>query len=196
MVMVEPFRFTPARGVNDDWIYAGLTSSFPNIEPTKTPLHQIPNRPATVDDKTAETSGHQLPPCKILQTTTSPPLEITFDNAVDSIGLKEQVLIFRYRGKFHAIDHQCPHRSYPLSHGRLYDIEDFGIVLSAGISCPKHGWAFDLFTGESDRGAYKMQVWEVQLREQKSQSREVKATGDVSAMDGKEVWVRKKQRIG
>lgn len=50
-------------------------------------------------------------------------------------------------------------------------------MLSAGITCPKHGWAFDLHTGLSDRGAYRLGVWDVQVRD-----------GD----GGKEVWVRKR----
>jgi nitrite reductase/ring-hydroxylating ferredoxin subunit len=59
-------------------------------------------------------------------------------------------------------------------------------VLSAGITCPKHGWSFDLHSGQSDRGLYKLAVWEVQLR------RLVDATGE----DDQEVWVRRKPRMG
>jgi nitrite reductase/ring-hydroxylating ferredoxin subunit len=69
-----------------------------------------------------------------------------------------------------------------LSNGTPFDIEDFGVKLSAGITCPKHDWSFDLHTGKSDRGSYKLAVWETQLR--KSESGE------------EEVWVRRKQRIG
>jgi nitrite reductase/ring-hydroxylating ferredoxin subunit len=79
---------------------------------------------------------------------------------------------------------ECPHSSYPLSNGTPFDIEDFGVVLSSGIQCPKHDWSFDLHTGRSDRGNYKLQVWEIQER---------------PAQDGngaKDVWVRRKQRIG
>jgi len=77
---------------------------------------------------------------------------------------------------------RCPHSSFPLSHGTPFDIEDFGIVLSAGITCPKHGWSFDLFSGMGDRGNYRLKVWETQLR-------------DVEGGE-KEVWVRRKQRMG
>ncbi|WPH03551.1 Rieske domain-containing protein [Acrodontium crateriforme] len=91
--------------------------------------------------------------------------------------MKEQVLVFKYKDKIHAIDHQCPHSSFPLSQGRVFDIEDFGIVLSAGIMCPKHDWSFDIFSGRSDRGTYKLNVWEVKT-------------------DDSQVWVRRKQRIG
>ena len=77
---------------------------------------------------------------------------------------------------------ECPHSSYPLSNGTPFDIEDFGVKLSAGITCPKHDWSFDLHTGRSDRGSYKLTVWETQLRK--------------DGMGGEEVWIRRKQRIG
>ena len=80
---------------------------------------------------------------------------------------------------------QCPHSSYPLSQGSLFDIEDFGITLSAGITCPKHGWGFDIFSGKADRGNYKLKIWEAQVRD-----------GPDGKPDEKEVWVRRKQRIG
>lgn len=60
-------------------------------------------------------------------------------------------------------------------------MEDFGVVLSAGLTCPKHGWSFDLFTGVGDRGNYMLKVWETQVRED----------------DGERtVWVRRKPRMG
>lgn len=82
---------------------------------------------------------------------------------------------------------ECPHSSYPLSQGTPFDIEDFGVVLSAGLTCPKHNWSFDLFSGRSDRGNYKLKIWEVELREVEGPQ------GDDSK---KEVWVRRKPRIG
>jgi nitrite reductase/ring-hydroxylating ferredoxin subunit len=57
-------------------------------------------------------------------------------------------------------------------------------VFSAGITCPKHGWSFDLFSGNADRGNYKLNLWEVQLRSVDGKE------------EGQEVWIRKKQRIG
>lgn len=83
---------------------------------------------------------------------------------------------------------QCPHSAFPLSQGNLFDIEDFGITLSAGITCPKHGWSFDIFSGKGDRGTFKLKVWEVQLRDA--------AGSDGGESSDKEVWVRRKQRIG
>lgn len=58
-------------------------------------------------------------------------------------------------------------------------------MLSAGITCPKHDWSFDIFSGQADRGKYKLKVWEVQLRDVKT-----------SETNEQEVLVRRKQRIG
>lgn len=47
---------------------------------------------------------------------------------------------------------------WPRTEGTPFDIEDFGVVLSAGITCPKHGWSFDLFTGRADRNNYMLRT--------------------------------------
>lgn len=89
--------------------------------------------------------------------------------------------------------------SYPLSSGAPFDIEDFGIVLSAGITCPKHGWSFDMFTGTGDRGNYKLKIWETEVRDSHGEASLENSAGlDAvdSALVGKQVWVRKKQRVG
>lgn len=165
---------------SNPWLYAGPASSFPNIEPadsTKTKKTKIAS--------TAATDADLVPPCKVLQLATdsqSQPQIFTPKEAQSFAGaLDSQVLVFRYQNKLHAVNHSCPHQSYPLSHGSLYDIEDFGIVLSAGIACPKHGWTFDIFTGQSDRGGYKLALWEVEER-----------AGDTE--EDQQVWVRRKEK--
>lgn len=155
----------------DTWTFAGLAASFPNIEPED-------SRKTKIAKSTNPADGP--PPCKILQLSDSQPdaRELTPSEAQESIGFEPQVLVFRYRDKLHAINHSCPHRTHPLSRGSLYDIEDFGIIFSAGITCPGHGWAFDVNTGLCDRGSYKLQVYQVEIRE-----------GD----KGEEVWIKKKE---
>lgn len=66
--------------------------------------------------------------------------------------------VFNINGKFYAIDAVCPHKGGPLAEGRL-DTE------AAGITCPWHGAAFMLETGEGIAGpcgsgvhAYKVRV--------------------------------------
>lgn len=53
-----------------------------------------------------------------------------FDFALANIG-----------GTFHAVQGHCPHMQGPLGRGRLR-----GCVLS----CPFHGWQFDVTTGENE----------------------------------------------
>ena len=94
---------------------------------------------------------------------------------------------------------KCPHSLYPLSQGTPFDIEDFGIVFSAGLTCPKHGWSFDLFNGAADRGSYELGVWETQLREVKSSEGSPCDNGEDGKSSNsveKEVWVRRRQRVG
>jgi nitrite reductase (NADH) small subunit/3-phenylpropionate/trans-cinnamate dioxygenase ferredoxin subunit len=56
-----------------------------------------------------------------------------------------EVALFNIDGTLHAIDNTCPHRWGPLGEGMLE---------GAVISCPWHGWRFDVRTGEgvSHRG--------------------------------------------
>ena len=187
---MSPF-IQPSQGTA--WNLVGLTSAFPEIT--------LEEDDACI---TAKCKAFSIP-----RTKDAAVQEVDIDLPGD---LKDQVLVFKYKGKVHAIDHvscdrqtgrldqvksqadmvkqQCPHMSFPLSKGSLFDIEDFGITLSAGITCHKHNWCFDLFSGQSDRGKYKLKVWEVQLRDPPTAS---SANGDG---DEKEVWVRPKQRIG
>ena len=51
------------------------------------------------------------------------------------------IAIFNLNGTLHALDNTCPHQGGPLGEGYL---EESGVV-----SCPWHGWTFDLKTGVS-----------------------------------------------
>ncbi|CAI4213938.1 unnamed protein product [Parascedosporium putredinis] len=159
-----PFR-APSRP-EAEWFSAGLASSFPDVG----------------DDgdlaRFRACDAGMKPGCKT-DNSKRQEVNIEDDSYLSSdVGrdLKDQVLVFQHRGKFHAIDHGIP-----------FDIEDFGIVLSAGLTCPKHGWSFDVHSGMSDRGHYKLGVWEVQLRD---------VAGDAAESTEQEVWVRRKQRMG
>ncbi|KKK22351.1 hypothetical protein P175DRAFT_0510612 [Aspergillus ochraceoroseus IBT 24754] len=157
------------------WHLVGRASAFPDVSSGNDDCQVTPSCKAFSIPKTNSPGDPKA------------PVEADLERAGD---LKDQVLVFKYKGKFHAIDHQCPHSSFPLSQGSLFDIEDFGVVLSAGITCPKHGWSFDIFSGLSDRGSYKLKVWDVQLRNSETPTDEASETTD------QEVWVRRKQRIG
>ncbi|HSP97951.1 MAG TPA: Rieske 2Fe-2S domain-containing protein [Candidatus Dormibacteraeota bacterium] len=51
-----------------------------------------------------------------------------------------QVAVFNVGGRFHAIDHRCAHQQGPLAEG---DLED------CVVTCPWHGWTYDVTTGQS-----------------------------------------------
>ncbi|KFY00739.1 hypothetical protein V490_01227 [Pseudogymnoascus sp. VKM F-3557] len=180
------------------WHFIGPTSSFPDIEsPDGANLSQA---------RACDVGGFK-PGCKAFYVSTRNEdgargggggegekkkglVEADLDEAGSpAANLKSQILVFKYKGKFHAVDHQCPHSSYPLSRGTLFDIEDFGVVLSAGLTCPKHDWSFDLFTGTGDRGNYKLRVWDVEVRRG--------GGGEEGEKEVEGVWVRRKKvRMG
>jgi hypothetical protein len=90
--------------------------------------------------------------------------------------------------------------SAPLSNGSVFDIEDFGLTLSHGISCPKHMWSFDLVTGQGDRGNYRLKRWQVDLRAapetQSGPETPSMNTDGVAGLGDQEVWIRRPPRIG
>ncbi|CAG8946827.1 unnamed protein product [Penicillium salamii] len=106
---------------------------------------------------------HVLPACK----TLSVPNFKSAQSRNRLSDLNDQVL-------------QCPHSSFPLKQGNVFDIEDIGTPHGAGIRCFRHGWKFDLFTGKGDSGPHKLNLWDIELRD-----------SEASAGADKEVWVRR-----
>ena len=51
-----------------------------------------------------------------------------------------KLVVFRLGEEFHVLEDVCPHAQAPLSDGD---------VARAVVTCPYHGWAFDVRTGES-----------------------------------------------
>lgn len=51
-----------------------------------------------------------------------------------------EIALFNRDGKFYAVDNTCPHQGGPLAEGEVE-----GTV----VSCPWHGWRFDIGTGVS-----------------------------------------------
>lgn len=201
----------------DDWFFAGLASSFPNITNSSEPYFKLvwpqPCKAAASSPDATTAATTKVPGCKIFHpkaggnSTRHPATpgraavtaeEIPADAAAgeDAWLMKEQVLVFRYKGVFHAVDHACPHRSYSLSWGVPFDIEDAGgRVLGRGIRCRGHSFAFELTTGAGDRGGYQLGVWDVELRPAAG----VVAIGaggggdDGEEEEEKEVWVRRRK---
>jgi len=51
----------------------------------------------------------------------------------------QTVAIFNVGGVFYAVNNTCPHRGGPLGEGAMVD---------KVVTCPWHGWAFDVTTGK------------------------------------------------
>ncbi|RYP00691.1 hypothetical protein DL764_006429 [Monosporascus ibericus] len=160
----------PAPAAGAPWTFIGLASSFPNVELDG----------ASLTDKRS-CGSDSAAGCKVFQIPRATGSGVVADDAAAAeevpLGegeearspeylrrLKDQVLVFRSKEKFYAADNRCPHSSYPLSNGAPFGVEDFGIIWSSWLTCPKHGWSFDLVTGPADRGNYRLGVWDVQWR--------------------------------
>jgi len=50
------------------------------------------------------------------------------------------IALFQFDGNFYALDNTCPHRGGPLGEGE---------VEGSIVTCPWHGWQFDITTGAS-----------------------------------------------
>ncbi len=63
--------------------------------------------------------------------------------------------LYNVGGKFYATDNTCLHRGGPLGEGDLQD---------AIVTCPWHGWQYDVVTGENVLDpAAKLKTYEVQV---------------------------------
>ncbi|MBR9974035.1 MAG: Rieske 2Fe-2S domain-containing protein [Bacteroidetes bacterium] len=63
--------------------------------------------------------------------------------------------VFLLEGQVYAVENLCPHQHIPvLAEGQLE-----GFVLT----CPMHGWQFDLVTGRSVNGSSRLTQFEVRI---------------------------------
>jgi len=63
--------------------------------------------------------------------------------------------LFNVDGSFHAINYICPHMGGPLGEGKLTETV---------VTCPWHGWTFDVRTGLPDHpGGHSVAAYEVKV---------------------------------
>jgi nitrite reductase (NADH) small subunit len=67
-----------------------------------------------------------------------------------------RVAVFRLPSGWAAVEHACPHAGGPLSDG---------IVADTCVTCPLHGWRFDLVTGARLGGAERLATFAVRERD-------------------------------
>lgn len=87
---------------SNPWFYAGLESSYPNVDGT-----------ARVGEQHA-CHGSYTPGCRIFHvprggSSSEKATEVAIDEWKDAEAgdSKDQVMVFRYQGEFRAIDHVC-----------------------------------------------------------------------------------------
>jgi len=89
---MNPFTFLTQSRANAAWYPVGLASALPDLDLVKDAYRIAPRCKAFSIPKNADTSEIQA------------PVEADIDMPGD---LKDQVLVFKYKGKIHAVDHVC-----------------------------------------------------------------------------------------
>ncbi|HZO36948.1 MAG TPA: Rieske 2Fe-2S domain-containing protein [Solirubrobacteraceae bacterium] len=69
---------------------------------------------------------------------------------------ERRIAVFRLPDGWAALDHACPHSGGPLADG---------MVSATCVTCPLHGWRFDLRTGAREGGDERIETHEVQERD-------------------------------
>ncbi len=64
------------------------------------------------------------------------PLRITVDDL--------EIVVFKVGPDFFAVENNCPHQHFRMLHE--------GTLEGCSLTCPMHGWTFDLRTGKSATG--------------------------------------------
>jgi nitrite reductase/ring-hydroxylating ferredoxin subunit len=71
---------------------------------------------------------------------------------------KTELVVFQVDGEFFAVENNCPHQHFSVLHQ--------GEVNNCTVTCPMHGWNFDLRTGNATNGNGKLKTYSVEIREQ------------------------------
>ncbi len=68
----------------------------------------------------------------------------------------EEISVFKIGGELFAIGNVCPHQHF----SQLHDGEVKGFT----VTCPMHGWTYDLRTGVSTNASGKVKTYKVEIR--------------------------------
>lgn len=63
------------------------------------------------------------------------------------------VALFRIDGRCYAVSNVCPHQHQP--------VIAQGVLEGCIVTCPMHGWEYDVTTGEQSQGAAKLRTFGV-----------------------------------
>lgn len=68
-----------------------------------------------------------------------------------------EVALFRIDDEVYAVDNVCPHQHAPM----IFD----GAIDGCAVTCPLHGWTFDLRSGENVDGGAGLRSFGVEVRD-------------------------------
>jgi nitrite reductase (NADH) small subunit len=68
---------------------------------------------------------------------------------------ENECVLFRVEEEIFGIENRCPHQLYSVFHQ--------GTIEQYTITCPMHGWSFDLRTGKAVRGSGHLNILEVRV---------------------------------
>ena len=66
-----------------------------------------------------------------------------------------ECVLFRVGGQIFALENLCPHQRYAVFHQ--------GVLDQYTITCPMHGWSFDVRTGKAVMGSGRLKTFEVRV---------------------------------
>ncbi len=67
----------------------------------------------------------------------------------------KDIVVLNLEGTIHAFENSCPHQHFSLLHQ--------GVVGGCTITCPMHGWTFDVGSGHSTNGSGKLRKFETKV---------------------------------
>jgi len=85
--------------------------------------------------------------------------ELTEDSGKRFIVNDIEIAVFKINSEVFALSNVCPHQQTKL----IYD----GFIEDEFVVCPAHGWKFNLKTGKKDSGSNGLQVYPVELIDDK-----------------------------
>ncbi|MCX6133732.1 MAG: Rieske 2Fe-2S domain-containing protein [Ignavibacteriales bacterium] len=87
---------------------------------------------------------------KVARTTdfgTRKSMRVTIENV--------DIALFSVDGAYHAVQNDCPHQHFSALHD--------GILNGAEITCPMHGWTFDLASGKATIGGGRLKRYSLKV---------------------------------
>lgn len=89
------------------------------------------------------------------------PIVCSIDEIKEGRGKKavvdnEEIVLFKVEGKIYAIANMCPHQRFQKLHEGMFEN---GIV-----TCPMHGWAYDVRTGVSVNASGRVKTFPTEVK--------------------------------